>query len=128
VINAGVQVQGVIIADDGRRAEPPPTPARPKVTPARPKAPPSSNKTMTGEWIGTALVSLICIAGVIGLIVLATISLFYVLIPLVILGLFTCAGGNARAFSSDDYDPKLVVLVDDGNGGTAWVSLFTWYE
>lgn len=26
------------------------------------------------------------------------------------------------------YDPKLVILIDDGNGGTIWVSLYTWYD
>ena len=30
--------------------------------------------------------------------------------------------------AATDYDPKLIILVDDGNGGTVWVSLLTWYE
>jgi hypothetical protein len=136
VINAGVQVQGVIIADDTRRIDVPPAPAKPK------ESPPAASTS--GTWIGTALVGLVFFAGVIGLIVLATISLLYVLIPMVLVGLFACAsegestsrsvrttasaGTSTRAIARWEYDPKLVVLVDDGNGGTAWVSLFTWYE
>jgi hypothetical protein len=27
-----------------------------------------------------------------------------------------------------DYDPKLIILVDDGKGDIAWISLLTWYE
>jgi hypothetical protein len=52
---------------------------------------------------------------------LLALSLIY-LAPILILGFIVTAG------ASTDYDPKLVILVDDGNGGTVWVSIFTWYE
>jgi hypothetical protein len=117
VINAGVRVQGVIIADDGRRAEPPPTPARPKAS--------LSAVTAVASFIGKALLRLICFvicaAGVIALVVAA--AYFMVsLAPILTLGLLV------GAVSGKKFDPKLVVLVEDGNGGTTWVSLFTWYE
>jgi hypothetical protein len=54
--------------------------------------------------IALALIGLIWVAGTI------------VLAPLVVIG------------AALGYDPKLIILVDDGNGGTVWVSLLTWYE
>jgi hypothetical protein len=64
------------------------------------------------------LFGLICVAGAISAIWLIS------LIPLIIVGLFV--GG--AVMSAVAYDPKLVILVDDGNGGTVWVSVFTWYK
>jgi hypothetical protein len=109
VLNAGVRVQGVIIADDERRTEPSPAPARPEVL--RPFA----GKILS--FLGKALLGLILVAGAIALLA----SFAYVLVflaPLFLLG----------ALTGMKFDPKLVVLVDDGNEGTAWVSLFTWYD
>jgi hypothetical protein len=107
IINAGVQIQGVIIADDERITEPQPASARPEVSLL-------SIETIM-SFVSKALIVFICTAGAIAISVIA-------LIPLAILGLFMGPG------MSVDYDPKLVVLVDDGKGGTVWVSLFTWYE
>ena len=42
-----------------------------------------------------------------------------VISPLIFLG---------AVFSVFTFDPKLIILVDDGNGDTVWVSLLTWYE
>ena len=109
VINAGVRVQGVIIADDERRTEP---------SPAKPNVSLPSVKT-TLAFIGKALVRLICVAGAITLVALFALSLIYML-PVILLALL--AGGSLA------YDPKLVILVDDGKGGTRWISLFTWYD
>jgi len=36
-----------------------------------------------------------------------------------------CTGTTGTDVS---YDPKLVILVDDGKGGTVWVSVLTWYD
>jgi len=113
IINAGVRIQGVIIADDERRKEATPTPANPKVLR------PSVKKIVSS--IGKALLRLIFVVGAIAVIALFALSIIYVA-PILILGLLIGAVTGA------DYDPKLVILVDDGKGGTAWVSLFTWYD
>jgi hypothetical protein len=111
IINAGVRVQGVIIADDERRIEPPPAPARPEVSL------PSVEKIIS--FIGKALLGLICAAGVIAVVAVMAYSLVFIA-PVIILG--AIFGGGTS------FDPKLVILVDDGKGGTVWVSLFTWYD
>jgi hypothetical protein len=101
IINAGVRIQGVIIADDKRRKEPPPTPVKPV------DALPSVTTVMS--FIGKVLLGLIVAAGVIAIAP-------HILIIGAVLAL------------SASFDPKLIILVDDGNGGTAWVSLLTWYD
>jgi hypothetical protein len=103
-INAGVRIQGVIIADDQRRKAPPPTPVKPAVSL------PSAATVLS--FIGKALLGLVMIAGFI-----AFASSMIFLAPLLLLACITPA-----------LDPKLIILVDDGNGGTAWVSLLTWYD
>lgn len=113
IINAGVRIRGVIIADDERRTESSLTPAQPEVVL------PSVEKT--ASIIGKTLLRLLCVAGVIALISLLALSLIF-LAPILILGLAAGVGTGV------DYDPKLVILVDDGKGGTVWVSLFTWYD
>ena len=130
IINAGVRVQGVIIADDERRTKPTseptpthaPTPTpevKPTPTPARPKASlPSTRKI--APLIGRALFGFICVAGAVALIAYSLTHL-WLLIPIGMIALLGAGTGTA-------YDPKLVILVDDGKGGTVWVSLFTWYE
>jgi hypothetical protein len=104
-INAGIRIQGVIIADDERRKVPPPA------APAGPKIPRSALNAVL-SFIGKALVGLI-------LLVVAIKFSPLVMVGAVIIGLI----GAAVAF-----DPKLIILVDDGNGGTVWISLLTWYE
>jgi hypothetical protein len=47
---------------------------------------------------------------------------------LFVLFLIGIANAGTGTRTGVDYDPKLVVLVDDGKGGTTWVSLFTWYD
>jgi hypothetical protein len=103
-INAGVRIQGVVIADDERRTVPQPIPTKPKVSLP-------SVKTVV-SFIGIVLL---------GLIVVACIIKFpsLVLIGAALVVLFSAATA---------YDPKLIILVDDGNGGTVWISLLTWYE
>ena len=108
IINAGIQIKGVIIADDERGTVPPPTPARNLV------ALPSITSVVT--LIGKALLGLIVLAGIIALL-----AGVIALAPLLLLGALF-GGGDL------DYDPKLIVLVDGGNGDTVWISLFTWYE
>jgi hypothetical protein len=53
--------------------------------------------------------------GAIALIALFALSIIY-LAPILILGFV------AGAVAGVNYDPKLVILVEDGKGGTAWVS------
>jgi hypothetical protein len=138
IINAGVRVQGVIIADDERRTEPPPAPARSKVflSPGKPVMA-SIGKALLGlirsvrtvvSFSGKALLGLIRVVGIIALVagmialallVAASIIPFW---PVIIPGVLIIA------FAGLGYDPKLVILVDDGRGGTVWVSLFTWYD
>ena len=113
IINAGVRIQGVIIADDERGTKPAPKPARAKVSL------PSVKPILS--FIGKALLGLITVAGAIAFASLITLSLVY-LAP--IIALVFLVGGSADV----DFDPKLVMLVDDGNGGLVWVSLLTWYE
>jgi hypothetical protein len=112
IINAGVRVQGVIIADDEHRTEPSPAPARPKVSL------PSVEKIVSS--IGKALLGLICVAVAITLVWHFAPMLIH-LAPIIIFGLILGVGSVC-------FDPKLVILVDDGKGGTVWVSLFTWYD
>jgi len=103
-INAGVRIQGVIIADDERRTVTNPTTIP---TPARPVVSLPSVETV---------VTFIC-GAVLGLIVVAFAVVFA---PLFILDKIFSVGL--------DYDPKLIILVDDGNGGTVWISVLTWYD
>jgi len=119
IINAGVRVRGVIIADDQRRPETPPSPP-----PATPRVSLPSVETVV-SFIGKALLRLLFVAGIIALVSLFAIVLLYAL-PIIFLGsLMSAIAGPTIGM---DYDPKLVVLVDDGRGGTAWVSVFTWYD
>lgn len=129
VVNAGVRVKGVIIADDQRRTEPAPEPP-----PARPGISlPSIMPVLT--WIGRAFAGLIFAAGI-GILVAGALSMaaliiralahLWPVIPIGLLLILLVTGGSAG--TGVDYDPKLVILVDDGRGGTTWVSLFTWYD
>ena len=68
-----------------------------------------------------AVLGLIRVAGTIAIVALAA----YVLIHIWPIALIGCLG---LLFAGLSYDPKLIILVDDGNGGTVWVSLFTWYD
>jgi hypothetical protein len=115
IINAGVRVQGVIIADDERRIESLPAPATPKVSL-------SSVKTVV-SFLFKALLGFIRVVGAIALVSFFAVSLIHFW-PVIILGSLAVAVIGAGS----DYDPKLVILVDDGRGGTAWVSLFAWYD
>jgi hypothetical protein len=135
LINAGVRIQGVIIADDLRREIPARTPVTTPVpapvlalTPARPKVSLQPIKKALSS-VGKTLLGLILIAGVIavvGLIVVSLVALIKVMPWLLLLApLLLLGGGAGYAYA---YDPKLIILVDDGSGGTVWVSLFTWFD
>jgi hypothetical protein len=122
-INAGVRIQGVIIADDERRTAPPPKPARLKIFM-------QSLKTV-GASIGKTLLRMIAAAAVLAVVLLG----LYIAVRLILLAPLVCAGialfgliCKGVSSTNYDYDPKLIILVDDGNGGTVWISLFTWYE
>ena len=111
IINSGVRIQGVIIADDTRTTHKPPKAAKPA------SSLPSAKTVLT--WIAKALVGLAFIA-VIAFFAMATI----VLAPMLILGAITGSGPSGYL----DYDPQLIILVEDGKGGTAWVSVYTWFD
>ena len=168
VINAGIRVQGVIIADDTRREAPapapvpvepeehepvpPPAPARPEeqapelppparaeeLRPSPPAAPavpmmdPLADAEAVVSFAGKALLVLIRIAVMGSIVALGIYALFHYFWPVMILGfvifLFSGAGTSTGTGSRVRYDPKLVILVDDGSGGTTWVSLFAWYD
>lgn len=128
IINAGVRVQGVIIADDGRRTETPPAPAKPKIlVPSVTeilsfigRALSALGRALAG--LGKVLVGLIIAAGVIAFFSgIASLVIHFAPI-MIVLGLIVTIG------SITSFDPKLVILVDDGKGGTVWVSVFTWYD
>jgi hypothetical protein len=131
IINAGIRVQGVIIADDQRRTQPTPAPVKSRVS--LPSIKPIAlliRRAVLGfvhslrvvvSFSGKALLGLLKAVGVILLIGLGAYSLVY-LWPLIPIGLLLLGA------TGSSYDPKLIVLVDDGNGGTVWVSLFTWYD
>jgi len=58
-----------------------------------------------------------------GFIILAIVAGVLIYKPwLLILGAVLIFGANM------DYDPKLIILVDDGNGGITWVSVLTWFD
>ena len=149
IINAGVRIQGVIIADDERRTETPPTPANPKVPP------PSVTKILSlidqvrvqlsrvsaglgralgglGRLLaglGRLLIRLISIAGAIALIALFVYPLIASAPTILFVGIIAMiARATAGSATGVNYDPKLVILVDDGNGSTVWVSVLTWYD
>lgn len=57
------------------------------------------------------------------------IAIGFMIITLVIGGGPATGSSTATGSAGEwEYDPKLVILVDDSSGGTTWVSLFTWYE
>lgn len=156
IINAGIRVQGVIIADDQRKEGPAPIPT---LAPAKPRFSLPSVKPIL-SWIGNALLgfslglirsvwavaslsgkallALIRVAGVIVLVAFAAYSLIqnlWLLYPLgflILIGVCTSISPSTSPGIGTSrrlkYDPKLVALVDDGSGRTVWVSLFTWYD
>ena len=116
IVNAGVRIQGVIIADDQRRTNPSPIPAKPGVSL------PSARAVFS--MIGKVLLGLVVIAGV-ALLGLTLVAATIILAPLLILG---AAMDHNPKLIDWDYDPKLIILVDDGNGGIAWISVLTWFD
>jgi hypothetical protein len=124
VINAGIRVKGVIIADDERRTETPSAPAKPKVTLASVKTIVSS----VMSFLGKVFLGSLFVAGVIAFISFIAISIIHFAPVVLILGTIAIIGAGLRSGTNVDYDPKLVILVDDGKGGTVRISLFTWYE
>jgi hypothetical protein len=116
VINAGVRVQGVIIADDERGTESP-TPSEPEPTKLTVSLP-SAESVLS--FISKVLLVLIVAIGAIAFAIAAW--------RLLIVGAIVGVLGSIFNSTHREYDPKLVILVDDGNGGTVWVSVLTWYD
>ncbi len=130
ILEAGVRIQGVVIADDRRKTDRPIASTRNEVLSSIVKkaisivsrAQAGFNKALSG--LGKALVGLLRIAGVIALISLAAYLIIHLLPAMLILGL----GILVSKGTSVSYDPKLVILIDDGKGDLTWVSIFTWFE
>jgi len=129
IINAGVRIQGVIIADDERREETPRKPVRTKLSLPKFKAIVSSAISFlssTISFLGRVFLGIIRVAGIVALISSIALALIHLWPIAIILGLVVAIG--VSAVRGVEFDPKLVILVDDGEGGTTWVSLLTWYE
>jgi len=150
IINAGIRVQGVIIADDQRKEGPAPEPAPAKPRFSLPSVKPVLSRIgnallgfslgfirsiwAVASFSGKALLALIRVAGVIILVAVAAYSLIqnlWLLFPLgflFLIGAGTSTNPGTGTGRRLNYDPKLVILVDDGSGRPVWVSLFTWYD
>jgi hypothetical protein len=162
IIDAGVRIQGIIIADDQRRTETPPSFSKPQILSSIvTKIQMFFDRALTGlkrvpagfgralVWlsrlpsrlvralatglgrlvvgIGKILLKLISIVVPVALIALAA----YMLIRfplLLIIPVMMLIGVSSASGTGVSYDPKLIVLVDDGTGGTVWVSVLTWYD
>jgi hypothetical protein len=124
IFNAGVRIQGVIIADDERSLETSPTPDSPKITL------PSDERIV--PYIKIALRGLInAVAAIAFISIMAIVFLFTapIVIPMLIRDwVFGAGTSSENALDGYEYDPILVILVDGGEGTTVWVSLFTWWE
>jgi hypothetical protein len=112
IIQAGVQIKGVVIADDERSTAKPNQPARWNISL------PTAETLVT--FIGKALALVFFAACVLFITACAV-----VFAPLLLLGAII---SPLTAFTDMEYDPKLVILVDDGTGNTVWISVLTWYE
>ena len=113
---AGVRIRGIIIADDARQADR--SPARVKRDISLTFVKPIGNFML--KALEAVVIGAILFAVVMGII--ALVKSYPLIIPIFFLGLLFCGA------SMNSYDPKLIVLVDDGNGSTAWVTILTWYD
>ena len=127
IIEAGVRIQGVVIADDRRKKDRPTATTRYEVLLSTIK---TANKTAITfvrralAGFSKALIGLFRIVGMLALISLSAYLLIHYVTAKIILGLVILVSLR----SSMAYDPKLVILIDDGKGGVTWVSVFTWFE
>jgi hypothetical protein len=80
------------------------------------------------SFLGKVFLGSLFVAGVIAFISFIAISIIHFAPVVLILGTIAIIGAGLRSGTNVDYDPKLVILVDDGKGGTVRISLFTWYE
>lgn len=161
LINAGIRVQGVIIADDQCKTTAPASAPAPAPELVKPKFSLSSLKPIlpwignavskafrsmgavalfvrnalfglaeaTVSLIGKALFGLIRIAGMLVLGAFVIYAVVYFFLPALMIGAFLVLCASIGGTDTNvKYDPKLVALVDDGNGRTVWVSLYTWYD
>jgi len=124
LLNAGVKIQGIVIADDIRSYDAKQKPAKPSPQKADPKPRKDTFEPVQINW--DFVLTIFKILGVITAVIAAVITLSALLavIATVGVGILVVAGIlGALAF-----DPKLIVLISDGNGGTIWVCLYTWFE
>jgi hypothetical protein len=112
---AGVQIKGVVIADDERKL--------PKTTIPRHHSgwinPILQNADRAGFVMLKVLLGIAAV--VVGAIVISALAAILLAIGLAVL---VITGVGAALV----YDPKCIILIDDGMGGTIWVSLYTWWD
>jgi hypothetical protein len=120
IVNAGVRIHGVIIADDQRRTDPRARPAKPGAS-----LPPAGKfLTRAGEALRHQLPTVAAFVGklLLGLAIAALVIFILIKVPWLIIGL------AFLLMVSTSHDPKLIILVDDGNGGKTWISVLTWFD
>jgi len=120
ILNAGVRIQGVIVADDQRKTNPPPTPAKPMVS--------LPSKRTVFSMIGKALHGLTTVFSNIGKALLGFTIFFAIVAGLLIYSPWLILGIVLILGAPMSHDPKLIILVDDGNGGITWISVLTWFD
>lgn len=121
IIQAGVQIKGIVIADDERSAAKPARSTGLNISLPTAEAIISfigKAAALVGKLLATLLVIALPIAIVLAIAVFP-------------MGFIKTAGVitlTILLFGSIGYDPKLIILVDDGAGNTVWISVLTWYE
>ena len=124
LLNAGVHIQGIVIADDIRLYEANQKSAKP--SPQKADSKPHKAPFDLGQFDWDVVQTILKVLGIIVAVIAAVITLSALLAVIATVGaglLVVAAIVGALAL-----DPKLIVLISDGNGGTIWVCLYTWFE
>ena len=112
---AGVQIKGVVIADDERKPASPPA--------SKMQTLEINQAIEKAEQVGSVMLKVL-FGLALATIAVVVISALAAILVAVGTALLVVAGLGAALV----YDPQLIILIDDGNGGTIWVSLYTWYD
>lgn len=113
LVNQGVRIHGIIIADDQHKNE-----ISQKGTQSKES---STTKREIFPYWGKAIPALIFSAVIVSLFSLSFTTILF-LTPLITLILLLGSALNL------EFDPKLIVILEDDNKDKVWVSLFTWYD
>ena len=112
---AGVQIKGVVIADDERKPASPPA--------SKDKTIEINQAMEKADQFGSVMLKVL-LGLAVAAVTAVVISALAAILVTIGTGLLILTGLGAVL----SLDPKLVILIDDGNGGTIWVSLYTWYD